>query len=502
MNNKKPIRPSVFIATLSTIIIFISAPVFYILYSKRFVISTGVQRISEDAYFLLAILIPVILLYIIVLIINNERNKLSSTDALTGIGSFAKFAEAAKTFFQQNSQQQLMYVHFDIDNFKFLNEIFGFKVGDNLLKHVALSLKRNFSRDGIYARIESDKFALIFRALSENAAINRLEKLSKDISVFQSNLDKPYDITISYGLYKIDDKELSIRSIDDRARITMLNHKNIKENTYAFYNEKNKHDLEWQNDLENKMRFALRNDQFIVCLQPKYNMKTLTVSGAEALVRWQYQDTVLLNPKEFIPLFEKNGFISKLDIYVLERVCQKIREWLDKGYMVMPVSINISRRDFLVENFCETVLETINKYSIPINLIEIEVTESAFMRSIDLVIDCIIKLKSYGFSISLDDFGTGYASLNSINRLPIDIIKIDQSLLNCDVNNNINNCIFTSVLEMAKRLGIKTIAEGVETEGQFDFIKKTECDMVQGYFLAEPMRCDEFETMVLTPQSS
>ncbi len=244
------------------------------------------------------------------------------------------------------------------------------------------------------------------------------------------------------------------------------------------------------------MRSALINKEFIVYLQPKIDLSTRQISGAEALVRWLPPDENLIPPKDFIPLFEKNGFVVELDFYVYEEVFKVLRKWLDEKRCLVPISLNVSRIHLRDYNFVPRLTSLINKYNLPTDLIELEITESTFFENINQLLKVISELKHYGFTFSIDDFGSGYSSLNILKDLPIDVLKLDKGFFPRDNISKKEKIIVSTIVDMAKKLDIRVISEGIETIEQCDFLTNIGCDMVQGYLFAKPMPISEFEKIV------
>jgi EAL domain-containing protein (putative c-di-GMP-specific phosphodiesterase class I) len=248
-----------------------------------------------------------------------------------------------------------------------------------------------------------------------------------------------------------------------------------------------------EEEIEKSMNEALINDEFQVFLQPKYTAKEETITGAEALVRWFGSSGNSISPGFFIPVFEKNGFITKLDYYMLRKVCALLREWLDKGYTPLPISVNISRLHFANPNLADIINDIVDKYNVPHNLIELELTESAFLQNKQALIKTVIILRRYGFLVSMDDFGAGYSSLNSLKDLPLDVVKLDGELFRMTDEIERGLTVIRNTITMAKDLHMKVVAECIETREQVEFLCTVGCDIIQGYYFAKPMPAEQFE---------
>ena len=287
-------------------------------------------------------------------------------------------------------------------------------------------------------------------------------------------------------------------SIRDKANIARKNAKDI--NSYylcsnAYYNDIEHQKMMKEKDMENMMEKALEEEQFIVYLQPKVSLKTGKVIGSEALVRWDNPINGLIPPNDFIPFFEKNNFIVKLDMYVFEKVCQILRKWIDEGIDVLPISVNLSRNHLQNSDFLKDYKNIQSKYQIPSELIEIELTETVVFENLEILRHIINEIHNCGYKCSMDDFGSGYSSLNVLKEIPVDILKLDKVFFGKE-NNQRANDIVESVIRLAKKLGMETIAEGIETIPQVELLRSMECDMIQGYVFSKPVPVDEFEKII------
>ena len=280
------------------------------------------------------------------------------------------------------------------------------------------------------------------------------------------------------GIYKISKSDNDINTIMDRANTARKTIKGGHKNSFAFYDKEMHKKILKEKEIENSMVDALNNGEFIVYFQPKYSLSDYQIIGAEALVRWDNPQKGLIPPIEFIPVFERNGFIVNIDFYVFEEVCKKIREWMDEGQKVVPISVNLSRMHFVNSNFIEKFKLIVDKYKIPTRLIELELTETAVLDNIEGLLDTMNNLKEKGFVISMDDFGTGYSSLNLLKELPVDILKLDRAFFTEKDESNNEKIVISNVIKMAKELKMKVISEGVETISQVEFLKQIGCDMV------------------------
>ncbi|MGM9935327.1 EAL domain-containing response regulator [uncultured Clostridium sp.] len=415
-------------------------------------------------------------------------------DRLTGIYNSHSFEHHVKNLLKQNPMKNYIVIRFDIEQFKIINDLFGRNKGDELLKFIAAKLKIIIGSKGIYARIQGDVFAI---CLEHNPSNN--EYIINSINGCLDKYPLNFKISPCFGLYIVEKHD---ESIDHMLDLANLASKTVKENyliRYAYYNKNIRNSLINKYEIISEMNTALEHNQFIVYLQPKYDLNKRKISGAEALVRWIHPVKGIISPGDFIPIFEKNGFILKLDNYILEKTCQHIQKWLNEGRNIPPISINLSRMNLYNTNLCNDILKCIRKYNVPVNLIELEITESAYTQNAKELINTANTLRSHGFKILMDDFGSGYSSLNVLKDMPVDVLKIDMLFLSNDTNSR-SNIIIKSVIDMAKALNLETIAEGVETIEQVEFLRNSGCDSIQGYFYSKPVSVVQYESLLENPK--
>ncbi len=261
----------------------------------------------------------------------------------------------------------------------------------------------------------------------------------------------------------------------------------------AFFDEKLIEDRRWAETVQERQQAALDNEEFVVYYQPKYDPRTDELRGAEALIRWQSPELGFVSPGRMIPIFEKNGFITEIDHYMIKHVARDQKRWLDAGYRCVPVSVNVSRAHFIESDLAGQIRDLVDAEGTPHELVEIELTESAFFDDKKAMIHTIEELKSYGFAVSMDDFGSGYSSLNSLKDMPLDVLKLDAEFFRGDNGDGRGEIIVSEAIRLAKYLDMRTVAEGVEMREQVDFLASQNCDMIQGYFYAKPMPASDYE---------
>lgn len=383
---------------------------------------------------------------------------------------------------------------FDIDRFQLINSFFGTDEGDRLLCYIANRIQVFASQLAAcsYGRMESDIFCICLPYADLNKT-NLVELIRNYL--YEYNTD--YDIVPSMGIYLIQDRSLSVESMYNRAALAAKQCKGSYVKCFAYYNESLSVALAREQEIINEMNTALENHQFIIYLQPKIDIQNGKPCGAEALTRWNHPKRGIMAPNDFIGIFEQNGFITKLDFYIWEQVCILLRKWLDNGYQPYPISVNISRVDLYNPKLVDMILELIRKYQIVPELLNLELTESAYTDNPIMLSETIERLQKHGFTIMMDDFGSGYSSLNILKDMDVDILKIDMRFLSKTKIAGRGENIIASVIRMSKWLNIPVIAEGVETMEQVAFLRSVGCDYVQGYYYEKPIPVEYYETKYL-----
>lgn len=414
----------------------------------------------------------------------KQFKKAYSTDKLTNTINEKTFETRAKNILVA-SHQSYAFVCFDINKFKYINDTYGYEAGDLVLIEIADFLHKILDDDNeCISRISADKFMILIqqeKLLREDIYHKIIHQVCK-----KAELMEP--ISLSFGVYKIKENQLSsVNAMMDKAMIAHKMCKTIQNQKVVYYDHSLRERLEKESLIFAHMNQALSDHEFQLYIQPKFSIDSEQITSGEALVRWHSSILGFLPPDDFIPLFEKNGFIATLDLYMFENVCSYLDDAIKKQQKVFPISVNLSRVTLLQENFMEIFLNIFHKYDIPTSFIEIELTESAFNGVSEETIRLLQCLQKEGFLISMDDFGTGYSSLNLLKELPIDILKLDKEFLNDNKNTSEAKGIVSCIVEMAHLLNLQVICEGVETYDQLMFLKSISCDYGQGYYFAKPM---------------
>lgn len=424
--------------------------------------------------------------------IQERLEHLKNFDPLTGISTLYKFKKDARTLLHFN-QKKYALIYSDITNFKYVNDTYGYRTGDKILYDLAFMVNRDVPADSLFARVSADNFVCLIPFNDEQKLANKVMDFSQKFSQIQKEKNIIFNLVLITGIYVLESGCEDISTAIDKANIARKHIKESSNTACQFYNESMSQKIKKEVEITNCMEDALKNKEFVVYLQPKIGLENDTLAGAEALIRWEREKGTLIPPDEFIPLFEKNGFIVQLDFYVYEEVCKKLRFWMDNNISVVPISVNVSRVHLNNETFVEKLLELVEKYQIPPNLLELEITESIFLDNTEVALTIMKHLRSLGFCVSIDDFGAGYSSLNLLKDMSSDVLKLDKEFFSHGEMQKEEQIIVSSIINMAKQLNMKVLSEGIETKMQCEFLKEISCDMVQGYFYAKPMPIKEFE---------
>lgn len=424
----------------------------------------------------------------------KELNNVMNYDPLTEIYSKNKFFSASKALLKANPDKQFAFLRLDIDRFKLINLFFGTAYGDRLLKHVAKRI-RDFAKTTeccTFGRIDADVFGIFTPYQGKEETVKQIEQAVENMK----KLSASYNIMIVYGVYVVTDRSLPISFMCDRAALAAKTVKGHYMKSYAFYDDKIRLFIENEQNIINEMSDALENNEFVPYYQPKYDVKTNKPVGAEALARWIHPTKGFISPGVFIPIFEKNGFISKLDFYIWECVCKQLKEWKDSGVPLFPVSVNVSRVNLYNPNLSKIIIELTKKYDVEPKYFNIEITESVYTDDNVMIDDITSQLRNNGFTILMDDFGSGYSSLNVRKDVQVDMLKMDMMFMFKAKYDGRAETIISSVIRMAKWLNTPVIAEGVDKAEQVEFLKSVGCDYIQGFYFSKPLPVAEYEKLI------
>lgn len=376
--------------------------------------------------------------------------------------------------------------------------VHSLEAGKQVLRHVYHTLAGYLGKNAMVAHVSSSSFALLLEYQQHDELKYRLEQLIKELE----KTNNGHKFTFQAGVTLIDvclrrgrirrRKNVNLEKDYNDACSARETMEHSEDSGIVFYDDKLMDEQKWIDAVNEHQEKALRNEEFLVYYQPKYSPDTNELKGAEALIRWQSPEYGFVSPGRIIPIFERNGFITEIDHYMITHVARDQRRWLDNGYNCVPVSVNVSRAHFIEEDLAEQIRDMVDAAGAPRELIEIELTESAFFDDKNALISTINRLKEYGFLVSMDDFGAGYSSLNSLKDMALDVLKLDAEFFRGDADSERKEIVVSEAIRLAKSLNMRTVAEGVEEKSQVDFLAKQGCDMIQGYYFAKPMPGSEY----------
>lgn len=411
-------------------------------------------------------------------------------DTLTGVYNMQTFYARAAQLIRERPEREHSIIRMDIDRFKVINDLYGLEEGDRLLKTIAEALHELMHERGVCGRLSGDIFCVCADYTREET-LGFINAMTERLATYPL----ASRVVPSFGICRLDSPDTPISVLCDWANLAL---KTVKGNVFvnhAFYDETLRNRILDEKSIESQMNAALEQGQFELYLQPKVYIPTSRIIGSEGLVRWAHPAAGIIPPDRFIPLFEKNGFVIRLDEYIWEQACITLRRWLDQGLTPSPVSVNVSRMHIHDTRLCEKLASLIARYRLPPHLLELELTESMFLGHSDMLLETVNTLQKQGFLLSLDDFGAGYSSLNMLKSLPIDIIKIDRGFLGEVATTPRSRTVVRHTIALARDLDMQIIAEGVETDEQAAFLLDAGCALAQGFHYSRPVPVAEFERL-------
>lgn len=414
-------------------------------------------------------------------------------DALTNLYTQNAFFDRAASILKENPETDFDIIAADIERFKMVNDAFGNAAGDKLLAEVAICLL-SVRKEGksLFARARADKFyALVPRCTSV------YETLDRHIGFLTDNYPLPMRLQIKLGVYHIKDRTIGIPRMCDRAVLAACSIKGFFDKRIAFYDDSIRKKMIMEQNIIDTMTESLEREDFQVYLQPKVEIGTGRLMGAEALVRWQHPQLGMVSPGDFIPVFEKNGFIYALDQFVWRKACEIMGRWKREKGNFIPISVNVSRVDIYHTDLPGVLMKMVEENNLEPEDLHLEITESAYVSDSQQQLSVIEQLKVLGFIIEMDDFGNGYSSLNTLSELPIDVLKIDLEFLRMRKNVVRRKQIMRFVINLANELRLQVIAEGAETEEQIALLREMGCEYAQGYYYGRPMPQEDFQEYLL-----
>ena len=389
------------------------------------------------------------------------------------------------------------FAHFDVKEFRVINEAYGHIAANKVLCNIVKAIKES---DFILAsgRCHNDNFAILIKDMPEKELLQKLADFFEKISVLEE--DPYYKIYYKCGLVPMQRAMLSGNRVADFAKMAQCLCTNQRKTEIIIYTDEMHENLSWGNYIKAYVETAIERDEFEVYLQPKFDITKETIKGAEALIRWNYKNKDFLPPYRFIPFFEKDGSIGKIDDLVLKKVCQAMAKWKTEGKPLYPVSVNLSRSRLYDERLIDNLVGIVDQYNVDHKFIDFELTESATYDDMDHMMNVLEELRSRGFKISMDDFGTGYSSLSLLTKIPIDTLKIDKSFVDTLTNKNERKediIVLRHIISLAKELGFVCLAEGAESRNQVDRLRDLGCEIIQGYYYSKPIPIAEYEKKYL-----
>ncbi|MDE6731727.1 MAG: GGDEF domain-containing phosphodiesterase [Oscillospiraceae bacterium] len=415
---------------------------------------------------------------------NRDVLKMFSSDKNPKLYS----ARCAKVI-NDNPDKEIAFIQFDVERFKLINENYGVETGDDLLQFINDTLALVCTDEQPFCRLTADVFMIVTVFETRDTLVEFIRKIESMLLGFRG-----LEYRLVFGVCVVEDRTAHTRSHGDNASLVRQLIKGNALENIGFFESNMKAKLKSKKSIEDDMRKALLNDEFVMYLQPKHSISTGKIIGAEALARWIHPTRGMVSPAEFIPVFEENRFIIKLDTFIWEEACKRIRAWIDAGIEPVPISVNISREYIHTFEVKTTLLNLVEKYNIPISLLELEITESLDSQGVEEIVK---DMKASGFKMLMDDFGSGYSSLNMLKSTPFDVLKIDKSFLDEFMESDRGRKIIEHTILMSQDIGLDIIAEGVETSEQARFLSECGCDSAQGFFYSKPLPVPEFDKVLL-----
>lgn len=418
----------------------------------------------------------------------EEIYRLQLAQNVTNDRTPAMFIRVANEVIKKNPEGKYALVQFDVAKFKTINEMYGEAFGDEMLNYFIESLKILCNKNQLFVRLSADVFMILVSYETRQDILDFIEVVNTNLLGYN---EVAYRLVFGVGF--VEDVNGRLRKYGDRAALARQSIKGNVLTHVAFYEDGMENTILTGKYVEDHMEQALINREFVMYLQPKYNIQSNRIVGAEALVRWIQADKGIVSPEDFIPLFEKNGFVTKMDAYIWEEACKAIRSWIDEGITPLPVSVNVSRVHLKDHHFIDVLNYLVDKYQIPKEYLEVEITETAENSGLS---EGIHLLKDNGYTLLMDDFGSGYSSLNTLKDTQFDVIKIDRGFLQDFIESERGQKIVEHTIQMTRSVGLDIVAEGVETKEQAMFLLDCGCDTVQGFYYARPMPVEEFNKLI------
>lgn len=428
-------------------------------------------------------------------VMEEEAEKQLYTDPLTGMLNMSGMKRRAYELLREYPDNKYYLCVMDIRYFGGINRRYGFELGDKILIETAKVLDQYLNREEeVFCRISEDVFCFLAKYPGKDQVMERFLRFDKKMQRFDELTSAGYEIEYQCGAYIINGDK-NIARIIDKANLARLSLKNERGSRIVFFSDELWEQSRYETELLQDFRPALSQGELTVYYQPQCNYALQKIVGAEALVRWKSKKHGNVSPAVFVPLLERQGLIYELDRFVWEEVCKQQQAWIRMGFEC-PISVNVSRYDVLHHNFREDLEALLERYKIPKKLLPLEITETAYIKNSEELVEIVDMLKKSGFVVEMDDFGSGYSSLNALKDVPVDLLKLDMKFLDVGDQKEKAGSILSCIVKMTEWLGLGVLAEGVETKEQADYLKGIGCDLMQGYYFAKPVPAGNFEHML------
>lgn len=431
--------------------------------------------------------------------LQDRLHSLAYYDSLTQLPNRTMLQEEVNKQIKQAEERKikLAFIYLDIDNFKHINDTMGHAVGDKLILHIADMLSYQIKSPNLVARLSGDEFAVVLVNVENiNDVILEINGIFKCLRRPWILEKQEFYISASMGVAVYPEHGTDLATLMQNADTAMFHMKENGKDGFSIFTS-DMREKTWQYiQMTNQLRVAIQNEEFLLYYQPQIDLESGKIIGVEALIRWIHPEKGFISPMEFIPFAEETGYISEIGKWVLKTACKQKKKWEEEGYSHIKMSVNLSSKRLTQEGLVSNIKHILDEYNMKCCNIELEITETAVMDDLEKAIEVLQQLKQLGITIALDDFGTGYSSLTYVQKLPIDILKVDREFIKNIINEDEESYIFKLIVELAHSLDLKVIAEGVETKEQLSFLKKNGCDVGQGYYFSRPIPASEIEKML------
>lgn len=436
---------------------------------------------------------------------NTEQRKyeesikhMASYDSLTGLANRFMFEnEIDKRIKKQVEKPRFAIAYMDLDNFKYINDTLGHQVGNEFLKYIGNNIKNSITVPNIVARLGGDEFAILFTEVqSKELLLESIQKIKNNISRIWSIQNQHFFVSMSIGIVIYPDNGKDSTILLKNADIAMYAAKQQGKDRILLYTENIREKNSGKIQMANKLQSGIENQEFRLFYQPQYKLDTGEIIGVEALIRWIHPEEGFISPAEFIPIAEETGQIYSIEQWIFKTALQQKKQWEEEGFHHIELSINLSAKTLISDINFKTLETLIDTFSIDYSKVSIEITETAVISNINLVINRLKKLKKKGLKIALDDFGTGYSSLTYLKELPIDSIKLDRSFIRLIPYENMDTVIVKNILSMAHDLKYQVVAEGIETKEQLEYLKEYYCESGQGFLMSKPLPIEQMNKLI------